>query len=159
MEGPNLWENIHILYKLPVPFLGLILDRVRLFAQQDPSRRLPQCDPIHRRPYQELHRPRHDFRGVLGNGSPSPTLHRPIPEPGIIPLCGVVMHIMELGSKAPCVCGWKTPGCLSARRLGFLCLPEASAPSCGVDVSTGHDTPTRQLLGPTRRGFRFIYRC
>lgn len=27
LEGSSLWENVHILYKLPVPFLGLILDR------------------------------------------------------------------------------------------------------------------------------------
>ncbi|KAF9649339.1 hypothetical protein BDM02DRAFT_3186366 [Thelephora ganbajun] len=27
LEGSSLWENVHILYKMPVSFLGLILDR------------------------------------------------------------------------------------------------------------------------------------
>jgi len=46
LEGSSLWENVHILYKLPVPFLGLILDRAG-------GRRLAihfqSCDYLHSR--------------------------------------------------------------------------------------------------------------
>ena len=46
MEGSSLWENVHIHYKLPVPFLGLILDRAG-------GRRLAihfqSCDYLHSR--------------------------------------------------------------------------------------------------------------
>ena len=49
------------------------------------------------------------------------------------PLCGDAMFIIELSNKAPCVCGWSTPGRPPARCLGFSCLPEGFVPSRGVD--------------------------
>ena len=43
------------------------------------------------------------------------------------------MCIIELSSKAPCVCGWNTPDDPSGRRLDFFRFAKGSAPSFGID--------------------------